>query len=219
MSKWIKKEERLSFTGGKVCVYGHQGSGKCVTRDTLLLTEQGYKTLEDVFEDSGHKLVGVSGGRVKSITPTNPVKLINRFGKSEIVKELQFNGMRKINQVLTKRGKELKITSKHPLLVLEDGVMIWKHSEDIKVGDYLVSRKGDNIFGVNTTLTPEEAYAWGIIIADGYTGDKEISVTNSEPEVLDAIQQYFYTKSGTVYAKTPKKDSSSFKIADRKSVV
>lgn len=28
MSKWIKKEERLSFTGGKVCVYGHQGSGK-----------------------------------------------------------------------------------------------------------------------------------------------------------------------------------------------
>lgn len=28
MSKWIKKEERLSFVGGKVCVYGEQGTGK-----------------------------------------------------------------------------------------------------------------------------------------------------------------------------------------------
>lgn len=28
MSKWIKKEERLSHTGGKVCIFGAQGTGK-----------------------------------------------------------------------------------------------------------------------------------------------------------------------------------------------
>lgn len=35
MSKWIKKEERLSFTGGKVCVFGGQGTGKSTFAGTF----------------------------------------------------------------------------------------------------------------------------------------------------------------------------------------
>ena len=35
MSKWIKKEERLNFVGGKVCIYGEQGSGKSTFAGTF----------------------------------------------------------------------------------------------------------------------------------------------------------------------------------------
>lgn len=54
MSKWIKKEERLSFTGGKVCVFGAQGVGKSTFAGTfprinLVDTEDGqtYYLLEN----------------------------------------------------------------------------------------------------------------------------------------------------------------------------
>jgi hypothetical protein len=34
-SMWIKKEERLSFTGGKVCLFGGQGTGKSTVAGTF----------------------------------------------------------------------------------------------------------------------------------------------------------------------------------------
>lgn len=35
MSKWIKKEERLGFVGGKVCIFGTQGTGKSTFAGTF----------------------------------------------------------------------------------------------------------------------------------------------------------------------------------------
>lgn len=163
----------------------------CLTKDTLVLTNEGYKTIESIFKESGVNLD--SSNKEHDIQ----YPLINRYGELEYTSKFFINGRQPVKEIKTNKGVNIKATYNHPMLVVEDNEFKWKKVEDLKPKDLLVSRVGDNIFGNDNTIrTEEEAYVLGVVIADGYIGQKHvIDITNDENSIINIVKNYF-TKDG-----------------------
>lgn len=159
----------------------------CLTKDTRVLTNEGYKTIENIFTESDVNLD--SNSKEHSIQ----YPLINRYGEVEYTSKFFINGKQPVKEIKTNKGINIKATYNHPMLVVEDNQFKWKKVEDLKPKDLLVSRVGDNIFGNDDTIkTEEEAYVLGVVIADGYIGQKSvIDITNDEDSIINIVKNYF----------------------------
>ena len=165
--------------------------GKCLSKDSKILTPEGYKTLGDIFNENGLSL-----SAKEEVTPIK-YPLINRYGEIEYTSHFTKNGLRRTRRIKTDRGIELNNTYNHPLLVLEGHDFVWKNTEDIKEGDILISRKGDNKYGKDSTITSEEeAFVLGCMIADSHMGlNYRLSFSNDKEELLQAVSNYWSTLS------------------------
>lgn len=122
------------YYGGQVFQYfGKSHTGKCLTKDTILSTEMGLLTIEEIFNRSGkpcactRKEVDFSMG------------LVNRYGEVESCSKLFMNGPRKVWEIVTDSGASIESTAGHPHLVMsESGNWVWRKTQDIKPGDYLI---------------------------------------------------------------------------------
>uniref|UniRef100_A0AAU6MXG7 DNA helicase n=1 Tax=Staphylococcus phage 184DA TaxID=3110532 RepID=A0AAU6MXG7_9CAUD len=179
----------LTFYNGIVHVATN--GGKCLSKDSKILTPEGYKTLGDIFNENGLSL-----SAKEEVTPIK-YPLINRYGEIEYTSHFTKNGLRKTRRIKTDRGIELNNTYNHPLLVLEGHDFVWKNTEDIKEGDILISRKGDNKYGKDSTITSEEeAFVLGCMIADSHMGlNYRLSFSNDKEELLQAVSNYWSTLS------------------------
>lgn len=120
------------------------GSGKCLTVDTYLLTDTGYKTIRDILNDEG-----LEESSNESIHTANNTILVNRYGEKEKVDKITINGIKPINRVILNSGIYEEMTPNHPLLEFRpssDG-FVWVKSSDIKVGDIIVTRDRCRSFG------------------------------------------------------------------------
>lgn len=120
------------------------GSGKCLTVDTYLLTDTGYKTIRDILNDEG-----LEESSNESIHTAKNTILINRYGEKEKVDKITINGIKPINKVILNSGIYEEMTPNHPLLEFRpsaDG-FVWVKSSDIKVGDIIVTRDHCRNFG------------------------------------------------------------------------
>lgn len=191
--------------------------GKCLSKDSMILTQKGYKSLEDIFKENN-----VSLSEREEVLPIE-YPLINRYGEVEYTSHFTKNGNRKTKKIITDRGIELNNTYNHPLLVLEGHSFVWKNTENINEGDILVSRKGDNRFGTdNTVSSTEEAYVLGCMIADSYMGvDYRLSFSNDKEELLDAVSSYWSTISDkeTYYDKHKKSKGLTIHLHDKKATI
>jgi len=175
--------------------------GKCISMDSMILTTEGYKSLQEIFETQGVKV----DNKEKVIELKYP--LINRYGEVEYTSHFTKNGEKPTKRIKTNKGIELVNTYNHPLLVREGFNLKWKKSEDIEVGDILVSRVGDRQFGNNNTVeNEEEAYALGCMVADSYLGSySRLSFSNDKKEILDRVSKFWNTFSNKeVYYDTHK---------------
>ena len=163
-------------------------SGKCVVPETRVLTPTGYKSIKDILDEHGIN--------PNDITPRElpaKVMLINRFGAGELTDTITVNGAKHVNHIKLNLGNNQEITDNHALLTLnKQGNTEWVEAKDLSVGDYVVTRVGDNKFGTNTYATKEEAFFIGLMIADGYIGNNHIiDFTNDQPELLDYVENKF----------------------------
>lgn len=188
--------------------------GKCISKDSVILTTEGYKTLEEIFNEKG-----ISLDNKEEVVPIK-YPLINRYGEVEYTSYFTKNGLRKTKKIKTDRGIEVVNTYNHPLLVREGHNFVWKNTEDIKEGDILVSRKGDNQFGTDKTIvSTEEAYVLGCMIADSYMGvDHRLSFSNDKEELLKAVSDYWSTISSkeTYYDTHKKSKGVTIHLHDKK---
>ena len=171
--------------------------GKCITKGSKILTPNGYKSLEQIFNEQGVSL--------DSNEDTIPMKypLINRYGEVEYTSYFTKNGKKKTKKIKTNRGITLTNTYNHPLLVLKGKEFKWVNTEDIKIGDILIGDKGSNVFGKdNTVKSEDEAYALGCMIADSYLGSHErLAFSNDKKELIEHVSEFWSTFSdrGTYY--------------------
>lgn len=171
--------------------------GKCITKGSKILTPNGYKSLEQIFNEQGVSL--------DSNEDTIPMKypLINRYGEVEYTSYFTKNGKKKTKKIKTNRGITLTNTYNHPLLVLKGKEFKWVNTEDIKIGDILIGDKGSNVFGKdNTVKNEDEAYALGCMIADSYLGSHErLAFSNDKKELIEHVSEFWSTFSdrGTYY--------------------
>lgn len=188
----ISSGERAGLPEGRLIeLFGPQSSGKCLTKDNYILTAEGNKTIEQLFEENGTPVVNTT----KTVLAEIP--LINRDGEVENTQALTFNGKRKLIEFTTKTGIKQKSTFNHPVLVLEDNYFVWKRTDDLNIGDYIVSRRGDGVFGTNDSFNEDSAFIMGLLVADGYFGENRISFTNNEEKLIELVSNYLKDVSGS----------------------
>lgn len=180
---------RASFEHRMSVLHLATNAGKCVPSDTRLLTAQGYKTVEQIFKENNTPVETVER-EVEGVD----INLINRYGEVEEASHLTFNGLREVKEIVLDSGVKQKATLNHPMLVVTPkGKFVWKKVSDLTVGDKLVTRAGDNVYGDDVTVfSPSEAYLIGALIADGYLGQKyKLNFSTDNLNLLHKMENYF----------------------------
>lgn len=76
---------------------------------------------------------------------------INSDGKLARISEGYVNGVSKVYKIECQNDYQISCTPNHKLMILDKNCnLIWKQAEDIKVGDYIASRIGLNIWNKNS---------------------------------------------------------------------
>ena len=173
---------------------------KCVTGDTILLTNRGMLRFDQLqaeaqagYDEFVPLAVGVSG-----------------LKGCEFTSHFYNGGVRPTRRVRTRLGYEIEGSLVHPVLVLKDGRAEWVKLADLKVGDYVALQRGQQMFGSQTRLLPfiydgpasrgqnknltlpremseDLARLLGYIVAEGSLTDTALWITNGDPRVIDDI--------------------------------
>ncbi|MBI2590881.1 MAG: AAA family ATPase [Candidatus Blackburnbacteria bacterium] len=171
-----------------VLLFGPSGVGKCVRGDTLIATSKGLLEIQDIpkyfaVEESGF----VHGATLSSFIPENanslrvPASHWYDLGVSPTIK------------LETKMGHKIEGTPEHPLVVVNaEGRLSFRKLEEIKEGDWIPIKTGDQLFGNYRRLDREQCYILGLLIGDGGLTIKDrICFTTADKELLNSFTKYF----------------------------
>lgn len=162
----------------------------CVTKDTMVCTPDGIKTVEDFIIDDGRRL----GYEVPEY------QVLGRYGMNK--GHIMHNDGHKATKIVETRYSEIECSLMHKFWVCRDGEYKYLRAHELKLGDFLMVRYGMNCWGndeINYTqyapqygklkqcigdikaLTPDLAYLFGLYIAEGnindIPGNKSLCIT------------------------------------------
>ncbi len=147
---------------------------KCVTGDTLVLTDQGLQTMEDIYLSLPQK------PRDDEFVPFETTIL--GINGPEKAAKFYCGGFQPIYEVETNLGYTIRGTANHPLLVLTpEGEIAWRKIGELQTGNYVALARGSQMFGQRAVLpesfyplprqprvmTPDLAYWLGLLTAEG----------------------------------------------------
>ena len=179
-------------------VAGSTGTGKTCAAGTLMFTERGMLTFEELCP-----------------LPLNSetdfeVKLVTRDGIETTSKNYN-NGICQFYKLSTNRGYQIEATAEHPLWVInKDGSQGWKAASLIKKGDYVAISRGPALLGNKidisnfkpsnikayhrkisfpSKMTPQLAQFLGLLTADGglsieRKGLHRVTYTQADPHLI-----------------------------------
>jgi predicted Ser/Thr protein kinase/intein/homing endonuclease len=193
---------------------------KCVTGDTVLLTNRGmlrFDELQKELQAGADEFVPFGVG-------------VSGLKGAEWTSHFYNGGVRPTRRLRTRLGYEIEGSLVHPVLVMQDGRAVWVKLKDLRVGDFVGLQRGQNLFGDTTRLLPfiydgpssrgqnkaltlpsgmteDLARLLGYIVAEGSLTDTALWITNGDRRVvddtLDTCERLFnvrpkiYTKQGT----------------------
>lgn len=144
-------------------------STNCVTGDTILYTDKGLKTFDDVILEND---IDTSQKEVEKPN-TNGLKVLNRYGEIEEPSHLMYNGIRDTYEIKLDNGNSIKATKEHPLMVVNTlGEFEWKKVNDIIEGDYIVGLR-DSVLDTKTKLPEDEKYTFNKVTSKEYYGKEK----------------------------------------------
>jgi len=179
-------------------VAGSTGTGKTCAADTLMFTEKGMLTFEE--------LCPLSLNSEKDFK----IKLVTRDGIETTSKNYN-NGICQFYKLFTGRGYQIEATFEHPLWVInKDGSQGWKAASLIKKGDHVAISRGPGLFGNKIDIadfkpskikayhrkiscprkmTPQLAQFLGLLTADGGLsvekgGNHRVTYTQADPHLI-----------------------------------
>lgn len=116
--------------------WGPEASGKCLTKDTMIWTQRGLETIEEVFNYFGHE--ADNKVQVTDVSAEN-FKIVNENGELERLDALTHNGEQEVLRVTLTNGQTITGTRNHPVRVfVEGGTTAWKNLEDLESYEDLV---------------------------------------------------------------------------------
>lgn len=144
---------------------GNTGTGKCVTGDTLILTDAGIKKIENVSnfrnEDSfENKIIGIYG--------QNGIERTSHFYDG---------GNKPVWKVTTRQGLEIKGTANHRIIASGLSGQEWKHLPNLKKGDRVLVKNNTQLYGnkphdLNFLTGSDFEIGWFLGV---YTGDGSLA--------------------------------------------
>ncbi len=197
LSAWEKAEEKMSTLEASVPIGGQIIIESCVTGDTIVLTENGLVFVEDIHDWENNSL-GFSEGK--------KILLDGHYGLKP-TKTYYNSGIKNGYRIKTKHGYELGMSSVHKLYVLRGEKLEFIESKNLRIGDFLAIKYGQEIWGNNNSIdweptqygfnkgfiklfnpkeiTSDLAYLLGLILGDGYIDFKQgrVVVTTIDDDV------------------------------------
>jgi ATP-dependent metalloprotease FtsH len=169
-----------------VMMMGAPGTGKCVTGDTLLLTNKGIVAMSDVPKYfTVHEDHTIDGLEVVAVDPKtlefDQIKASHWYALGE----------QATKKMSTELGATIEGTHEHPIVVMnEEGQLAFKRLDEVKEGEYIAVSRGANIYGTYTRIpSVEVAYFLGVLVGDGCLTIKDrIIFTTADSEVLERMQ-------------------------------
>src|SRR5579884_2144415 len=165
---------------------------KCVTGDTLVLTDQGLQTMEDIYLSLPQK------PREDEFVPFETTIL--GINGPEKAAKFYCGGFQPIYEVETNLGYTIRGTANHPLLVLTpEGEIAWRKIGELQTGNYVALARGSQMFGQRAVLpesfyplprqprvmTPDLAYWLGLLTAEGSVTPYETWFVNSSQDLIN----------------------------------
>ena len=143
-------------------------SNLCVTGDTLLLTNKGYKTARELYE-SQEELKVIIDNRTKNYDVNEKgVSIVNAIPMQLTQKNAN------VFKVTTKQGFEIKATEWHKMYVKRNNRIEKIDLKDLRVGDQILIQSGEGAYG--DFHDPDLAYIMGVIAGDGTITDKTVKI-------------------------------------------
>ena len=190
---FLKNPAKYQAMGAKipkgVLLVGAPGTGKCVTGETLVLTNKGMLPIRDIpkyfYVDEKNE---VHGAKVLAYNPSDK--------KNKITKASHWYalGKEKTVKITTQQGVFIEGTHEHPIIVLDrSGNFVFRKLSEVKKGDMAVVKYNTQFFGTSTRIPDEDtAYLLGLLIGDGgLTVKGRISFTTNNKEMLTFVKKYF----------------------------
>lgn len=157
----------------QILIDGSIGGGKCVDKDTLISTDRGLLTIQDIYYRFNN------GERFKVMSEDGPRDI-----------ESVWNEGQKGARIILIDNKEVKTSTIHRFRVLRNGVLQWIQASDLVKGDYIAFRNTEQLFGQND-YNKDYMYVLGVLIGDGDTsGDSYISISARQDDWL-IYEPYF----------------------------
>jgi len=164
---------------------------KCVTGDTLVLTDKGLQSMEDIYLQLPQK------PREDEFVPYETTIL--GINGPEKAAKFYCGGFQPIYEVETNLGYTIRGTANHPLLTMTpDGEAVWTKIGELQPGNYVALARGNRIFGTSMalpesfyplprqprTMTPDLAYWLGLLTAEGSVTHYETWFVNSSQALI-----------------------------------
>lgn len=171
-------------------------SGKCVTGDTLVLTDRGIQRIEDLGNPQGPEVqpldIGVAQEGSRRSRSTN----------------FYNGGVRETRRVTTRCGYRIEGTPNHRIRVMrEDGTIQWRYLEDIQEGDQIAIHRGTNLWAEDyvacapytstrgrknitfpAVFNEDWGHLLGYLVGDGsWTIESRVEATVEHPETWEFL--------------------------------
>ncbi len=116
-------------------ILGDSGTGKCITGDSLLFTNQGIKRIDKIGKFENDKFLPSPDGL--------EVFGLRYFHKPKYTYKTSTQKTIKISSAL---GYQLEGTFNHPVMILEDNLPVFRKLEDLKLNDLVAIQYNQNYF-------------------------------------------------------------------------
>ncbi|WP_456473139.1 replication factor C small subunit [Methanocaldococcus sp.] len=177
LKKYVEKKSmpHLLFSGPP-------GVGKCLTGDTKVIVNGEIREIGEVVEEISNGKFGATLTDNIKVLGVDEEGKVREFNVQYVYKD-KTNALIKIK---TKMGRELKVTTYHPLLINnKNGEIKWEKAENLKVGDKLATPRyvvfDNNKDNENIDLVRWIAY----YVAEGYIKDDKIIFTHNDKKIIN----------------------------------
>lgn len=160
------------------------GGGKCSHKDSLIITDQGLLTYEELLDD-------VKLNKQEAYQQEITVGTSEKFGSVDKTSMIYRDGYGPSRRITTFYGFENTATPEHKIQVMDKcGEVVWKKYKNIEIGDYVAISYGNKIFG-SQDMDLDEAYWYGLLLGDGsLTLKNRTELINKDKHILDFVNKF-----------------------------
>ena len=228
LAMWEDAEEKMAGLMEAVPENGRLVIESCVSGDTIVFTDKGPRYVKTIHNWNKYKK-GFSEGKL--------IKIDGHYGLQK-TSTYYNSGIQNGFKVITKNGYELKMSSIHKLFVLKGDKLEFVKAENLKIGDLLVIKYGQELWGNNdkinwqskknnkqfnpVRITKNLAYLIGLILGSGfiYENDKlkihSVVVNNKNKKISNFLLN---NKLGLKFLKKGEKENNVYYKCINKSFV
>ncbi|MEK6811142.1 MAG: DNA repair and recombination protein RadA [Nanoarchaeota archaeon] len=186
--------------GAMTEAYGAFGSGKCVSKDTMISYFNDTRMHVENIEKTYEKYKNAAGeqefenGFTISLNTVKVLAWHNGNFKVSKASHLYREKVQKLFVVKTRRGRILKVTGEHQLLSFDNGVF-WNKVKNLKAGDLVASPREINLI-TESLYDEDDAYFLGLFVAEG--ASNPFSITITEESIVRWVCDYINRKFGYI---------------------